>query len=79
MKRIILTFVLGGLSIGANAASVFQYQSACSSNCSLYGLSSLDSISGIITFDDLAITANGFVDETNILSILVYFWHILYR
>ena len=68
MKRIILTFVLGILSVGANAASVFQYQSACASNCSLYGLSSLDSISGTITFDDLAITANGFVDELDILS-----------
>ena len=59
MKRIILTFVLSVLSVGANAASIFQYQSACLVNCSLYGLSDLDSISGTITLDDVAITANG--------------------
>jgi hypothetical protein len=68
MKRIILTLVLSMLSVGVNAASVFQYQSACASNCSLYGLSDLDSISGTITFDDSAVIANGYVDEINILS-----------
>ncbi len=68
MKRIILTLVLSVLSVGANAASIFQYQSACLVNCSLYGLSDLDSISGTITLDDVAIIANGLVDETDILS-----------